>query len=122
MLFCIVVFTTASFPCGAATNLTWIFIQGAGGALQPLPQAILLESFPHAKRGAAMAIFAMGVVVAPVLGPTFGGWLADQYSWRWAFYINVPLGIVVLVMIPSGAHPLESRRGPRPSVTAGDVG
>jgi MFS transporter, DHA2 family, multidrug resistance protein len=104
LVFCILVFTIASFLCGAATSLTWILIartvQGAaGGALQPLSQAILLESFPPAKRGAAMAIFALGVVVAPVLGPTLGGWLTDQYSWRWAFYINVPVGIVAILMI-----------------------
>src|SRR5205085_3965920 len=90
LLTCIVIFTISSFACGAATNLGMILlaraIQGAGGgALQPLSQAILLESFPPAKRGVAMAAFALGVVVAPVLGPTLGGWLTDQYSWRWAF-------------------------------------
>ncbi len=95
LIFCIIVFTASSFLCGAATSLGWILIaraiQGAGGgALQPISQAILLESFPPEKRGLAMAIFALGVVVAPVLGPTLGGWLTDQYSWRWAFYINVP--------------------------------
>ena len=104
LLFCIVVFTIASFLCGAATSLGWILIartiQGAGGgALQPISQAILLESFPPAKRGAAMAIFALGVVVAPVLGPTLGGWLTDQYTWRWAFYINVPVGIAAVLMV-----------------------
>ncbi len=104
LLFCIVLFTISSFACGAATSLGFILIaraiQGAGGgALQPLSQAILLESFPPAKRGAAMAIFALGVVVAPVLGPTLGGWLTDQYSWRWAFYINIPIGVAAVVMI-----------------------
>jgi DHA2 family multidrug resistance protein len=75
-------------------------IQGAGGgALQPLSQAILLETFPPQKRGAAMAVFALGVVVAPVLGPTLGGWLTDTYSWRWAFYINIPVGIFAVTMI-----------------------
>jgi DHA2 family multidrug resistance protein len=104
LLFCIALFTTSSFACGAATSLGFILIarvmQGAGGgALQPLSQAILLESFPPAKRGLAMAVFALGVVVAPVLGPTLGGWLTDQYSWRWAFYINIPIGIAALFMI-----------------------
>ena len=104
LLFCIVVFTIASFICGAATSLGIILlaraVQGAGGgALQPLSQAILLESFPPAKRGLAMAAFALGVVVAPVLGPTLGGWLTDQYSWRWAFYINIPIGVVAIFMI-----------------------
>src|SRR5277367_234942 len=101
LLFCIILFTISSFACGAAGSLGFILmaraIQGAGGgALQPLSQAILLESFPPAKRGAAMAIFALGVVVAPVLGPTLGGWLTDAYSWRWAFYINVPIGVAAV--------------------------
>ena len=75
-------------------------VQGAGGgALQPLSQAILLESFPPDKRGMAMAVFALGVVVAPVLGPTLGGYLTDTYSWRWAFYINIPIGILAIFMI-----------------------
>ncbi len=104
LLFCIVAFTVSSFFCGAATNLGMMLVarafQGAGGgALQPLSQAILLESFPPAKRGAAMAIFALGVVVAPVLGPTLGGYLTDQYSWRWAFYINIPIGVLALFMV-----------------------
>jgi DHA2 family multidrug resistance protein len=104
LLFCISVFTVASFFCGAAQNLGMILfaraIQGAGGgALQPLSQSILLESFPREKRGSAMAAFALGVVVAPVLGPTLGGWLTDHYSWRWAFYINIPIGVIATFLI-----------------------
>ena len=104
LIICITIFTVSSFACGAATSLWMILaaraIQGAGGgALQPLSQAILLESFPPEKRGLAMAVFALGVVVAPVLGPTFGGWLTDTYSWRWAFYINIPIGIMAIFMI-----------------------
>jgi MFS transporter, DHA2 family, multidrug resistance protein len=104
LIACIVIFTVASFMCGAATSLGMILIaravQGAGGgALQPLSQSILLESFPPEKRGSAMAVFALGVVVAPVLGPTLGGWLTDAYSWRWAFYINIPVGIFAVYMI-----------------------
>jgi MFS transporter, DHA2 family, multidrug resistance protein len=104
LITCIIIFTVASFACGSAQSLAWILIaraiQGAGGgALQPLSQAILLESFPPQKRGAAMAVFALGVVVAPVLGPTLGGWLTDTYSWRWAFYINIPVGIFAIAMI-----------------------
>ena len=100
----IVIFTIASFFCGAASSLLMILvarlIQGAGGgALQPLSQAILTESFPPEKRGMAMGIFGLGVVVAPVLGPTLGGWLTDTYSWRWAFYINIPIGILAVVLI-----------------------
>ncbi len=101
---CIVIFTVSSFACGAATSLWMILlaraVQGAGGgALQPLSQAILLESFPPDKRGAALAVFALGVVVAPVLGPTLGGYLTDVYSWRWAFYINIPIGILAILLI-----------------------
>jgi MFS transporter, DHA2 family, multidrug resistance protein len=104
LMSCVTIFTVASFACGAAPTLGIMLlarvIQGAGGgALQPLSQAILLESFPPAKRGAAMAVFAFGVVVAPVLGPTLGGWLTDTYSWRYAFYINIPIGILALFMI-----------------------
>jgi DHA2 family multidrug resistance protein len=104
LMSCVALFTVASFACGAAPSLALLLvfrvIQGAGGgALQPLSQAILLESFPPAKRGAAMALFAFGVVVAPVLGPTLGGYLTDTYSWRYAFYINIPIGILALYMI-----------------------
>lgn len=100
----IIIFTLASFFCGAATSLLVILIarlvQGAGGgALQPLSQAILTETFPPEKRGLAMAMFGLGVVVAPVLGPTLGGWLTDTYSWRWAFYINIPVGVVAIFLI-----------------------
>jgi DHA2 family multidrug resistance protein len=100
----IVIFTIASFFCGAANSLVMILIarltQGAGGgALQPISQAILTESFPPEKRGLAMGMFGLGVVVAPVLGPTLGGWLTDQYSWRWAFYINIPVGILAVFLI-----------------------
>jgi DHA2 family multidrug resistance protein len=104
LMTCVGIFTVSSFFCGAAPTLAIMLlfrvIQGAGGgALQPLSQAILLESFPPAKRGMAMAVFAFGVVVAPVLGPTLGGWLTDTYSWRYAFYINIPIGILALYMI-----------------------
>lgn len=103
LLTCIGIFTFASALCGAATDLGFLIVarvlQGAGGgALQPVSQAILLESFPQEKRGAAMAIFAMGVVVAPILGPIVGGWITDQYSWRWIFYINLPIGIAAIAM------------------------
>jgi MFS transporter, DHA2 family, multidrug resistance protein len=109
LLFCVVVFIISSFLCGAAPSLAFLLIarvlQGAGGgALQPISQAILLESFPPAKRGAAMAAFGFGVVVAPVLGPTLGGWLTDTYSWRYAFYINIPIGILAVFMINQFVH------------------
>lgn len=106
---CVIIFTIASFACGAAPTLGLMLlariVQGAGGgALQPLSQAILFESFPPAKRGAAAAVFAFGVVVAPVLGPTLGGWLTDTYSWRYAFYINIPVGILAVFMISRFVH------------------
>jgi len=104
LVICIIIFTISSFACGAATSLPMLLVaravQGAGGgALQPLSQAILLESFPAEKRGQAMAAFGFGVVVAPVLGPTLGGWITVNYSWRWAFYINIPIGILAVILI-----------------------
>jgi MFS transporter, DHA2 family, multidrug resistance protein len=101
---CIVIFTLSSFICGAATSLGMLIVarvvQGAGGgALQPLAQSIVMESFPPARRGVAMAVYGVGVICAPIIGPTFGGWLTDTYSWRWAFYINIPVGILAVMMI-----------------------
>jgi DHA2 family multidrug resistance protein len=103
LLSCIVMFTFASVLCGLAWDLPTLVIarilQGlGGGAMVPIAQAIMLESFPPQKRGAAMAVFAQGVVVAPILGPTLGGWITDSYSWRWIFYINVPVGIFAVLM------------------------
>jgi DHA2 family multidrug resistance protein len=96
-------FTLSSFLCGLAPTLASLIafrvLQGAtGGALQPLSQAVLLEAFPPRERGKAMAFWALGIVVAPILGPVLGGWLTDSYSWRWVFYINLPVGIASLVM------------------------
>jgi DHA2 family multidrug resistance protein len=96
-------FTVASFFCGLAPTLPFLIvfrvIQGAcGGGLQPLSQAILLESFPPEKRGQAMGFWALGIVVAPMLGPVAGGWLTDNYSWRWVFYINIPIGILAMLL------------------------
>ncbi len=104
LITCIVIFTVSSAACGAATSLGMLIvarvIQGAGGgALQPIAQAILMESFPPARRGIAMATFSMGIIVAPILGPTLGGWITDQYSWRWVFYINLPIGIIATLMV-----------------------
>jgi DHA2 family multidrug resistance protein len=96
-------FTLSSLVCGLAPNLGMLvlfrFIQGAtGGAMQPLSQAVLLEAFPPHDRGRAMGFWGIGIVVAPILGPVLGGWLTDTYSWRWVFYINLPVGIVSLIM------------------------
>ena len=103
LMMSIVGFTAASFLCGFAPTLGFLvicrIIQGAaGGCLQPLSQAILLEAFPPDQRGKAMGFWGLGIVVAPVLGPVLGGWLTDSYSWRWVFYINIPVGIASLVM------------------------
>jgi MFS transporter, DHA2 family, multidrug resistance protein len=103
LMLSVVGFTGASFLCGFAPTLgSLIFfriIQGAtGGALQPLSQAVLLEAFPPNERGKAMGFWGLGVVVAPILGPVLGGWLTDNYSWRWVFYINIPVGVASLVM------------------------
>jgi MFS transporter, DHA2 family, multidrug resistance protein len=97
-------FTTASVLCGMATSLPmlvlWRFLQGmTGGVLQPLSQAIMLEAFEPKDRGKAMAFFGLGIVVAPVLGPVLGGWLTDNYSWRWVFYVNVPFGVAAYLML-----------------------
>jgi MFS transporter, DHA2 family, multidrug resistance protein len=97
-------FTGASLLCGLAPNLgslvVFRIIQGTtGGALQPLSQAVLLESFEPHERGKAMAFWALGIVVAPIIGPVLGGWLTESYSWRWVFYINLPVGIVSLIMV-----------------------
>ncbi|MGA9274014.1 MAG: DHA2 family efflux MFS transporter permease subunit [Candidatus Cybelea sp.] len=96
-------FTVASFLCGTARSI-WVLvfyrvIQGiGGGALQPTAQAILFETFPVEKRGAAMAIFGMGAMVGPAIGPTLGGWIVDNASWQLIFYINIPIGIVAFLM------------------------
>ena len=103
LLTCIIFFTVASVLCGMAWSLPTLIMarifQGiGGGAMVPIAQSIMLESFPPQKRGVAMAAFAQGVVVAPILGPMIGGWITDSYSWRWIFYINVPVGIFAALM------------------------
>ena len=103
LMFSVAVFTVASFACGIAPSLGFILfariIQGAGGgALQPLSQAILLESFPEEQQGLALGVYALGVVLAPVIGPAFGGYLTDAISWRWAFYINIPVGLAAWLL------------------------
>ena len=99
----VVGFTSASFLCGLAPNLallvTFRILQGlTGGVLQPVSQAVMLEAFPPDQRGKAMGFWGLGIVVAPMLGPVLGGWLTDNYSWRWVFYINIPVGIASILM------------------------
>ena len=97
-------FTVSSLLCGLAPSLPMLILfrvlQGTtGGGLQPLSQAVLLEEYPPQERGKAMAFFGLGIMTAPILGPTVGGWITDTYSWRWVFYINLPVGIFSLIMI-----------------------
>jgi DHA2 family multidrug resistance protein len=101
---CVVLFTLSSLLCGLAPSLPMLVlfrvIQGlGGGGMQPVSQAILVDSCPRQKQGMAMAVYGMGVVVAPTLGPTLGGWITDNYSWRWIFLLNVPVGIISVLMI-----------------------
>ena len=114
----IILFTAASFLCGNAHSLEWLVsarvLQGiGGGALISTAQAILFDVFPREERGKAMAIFGMGVMVGPTLGPTLGGWITDNYSWPWIFYINVPLGILAAIMtwryVPEPEHTVDTR-------------
>jgi DHA2 family multidrug resistance protein len=108
-MICVGLFTVSSLLCGMAPTLGLLVLfrvlQGlGGGALQPISQAILVESFPREKQGMAMALYGMGVVVAPVIGPTLGGWITDNFSWGWIFFINLPVGILSLVLTSSLVH------------------
>ncbi len=101
---CIAAFTICSFLCGIATNLGELVVfrvlQGFfGGGLQPNQQSIILDTFPPAQRGRAFGLTAIATVVAPVLGPTLGGWITDNYSWRWVFFINIPIGVVAMFAV-----------------------
>jgi DHA2 family multidrug resistance protein len=103
-LICLGVFTLSSLLCGLAPSLGTIILfrtlQGAGGGgLQPMAQAILADSFPPQQRGLAFAVFGIVAVVAPTIGPTLGGWITDNYSWRWIFFINIPVGILAIILI-----------------------
>jgi DHA2 family multidrug resistance protein len=103
-LTCIAFFTVSSFLCGLAPSLGLLLLfrvlQGAfGGGLQPMTQAILADTFPPEKRGLAFALYGITAVCAPAIGPTLGGWITDNYSWRWIFYINVPVGILAVLLV-----------------------
>ncbi|MGO9357699.1 MAG: DHA2 family efflux MFS transporter permease subunit [Xanthobacteraceae bacterium] len=119
-LISLALFTVSSMACGTAWNLSSLLMfrvaQGlGGGGMVPVAQSILAASFPPEKRGQAFALFGVAVVVAPVVGPTLGGWLADNFSWRWCFFINVPVGVIALALISfylqeSEAQVAERRR------------
>ena len=103
-MLCLFIFTVSSLLCGLAPSLATLILfrvlQGAGGGgLQPLAQSILADSFPPEKRGIAFAVYGITVIVAPTVGPTLGGWITDNYSWRWIFFINLPVGFLTLLLV-----------------------
>jgi MFS transporter, DHA2 family, multidrug resistance protein len=109
LTFSVILFTVSSFMCGSAKTLGMLVffrvVQGiGGGALQPLSQSILLETFPPRQYGMAMAIFGIGVMFGPIFGPVMGGWITDNWSWPWIFYINIPIGIISVIMIMLFIH------------------
>jgi len=104
LLMAVAGFTLSSLLCGVALNLPMVIVfrvlQGAtGGGLQPLSQAVLLEEFPGKEQGKAMAFWSLGIIAAPILGPTLGGWITDTWTWRWVFFINLPVGVLSLLLI-----------------------
>src|SRR5579871_133642 len=100
----VALFTLASVLCGLAPNLAFLVVarvlQGiGGGGLAPVEQSMMVDTFPPAKRGAAFAAYGVVVIVAPILGPTLGGWITDNFSWHWVFLINLPIGLLSLVLV-----------------------
>jgi len=127
-LTCVLLFTVSSFLCGLAPNLGLLIffrvLQGVGGGgLGPSEQAILADTFPPAKRGMAFAVYGMAVVLAPAIGPTLGGFITDHYSWRWIFFINVPVGIASMVLssriLVDPPHLVEAKKRVGPIDTLG---
>src|SRR5216684_4422696 len=104
LMLCLTIFTLSSLLCGIAPSLgafiLFRVLQGlGGGGLQPMAQAILADTFPPEKRGLAFALFGITTVIAPTIGPTLGGWLTDNYSWQWIFYINLPVGLITFFLV-----------------------
>jgi DHA2 family multidrug resistance protein len=127
LMMAVVGFTASSVLCGLAPNLGLLILfrvlQGAsGGALQPLSQAVMLEAFAPEERGKAMAFWGLGVVVAPMLGPVLGGWLTDNYSWRWVFYINLPVGVASIIMTKMFIFDPPYLRRPRTGIDYWGIG
>src|SRR5262249_48182821 len=103
-MICVAVFTFASLLCGLATNLPMLIVfrilQGlGGGGMAPSEQSILADTFPPEKRSQAFALYGVAVIVAPTVGPTLGGWITDNFSWHWIFFINIPFGIMSLSLV-----------------------
>jgi MFS transporter, DHA2 family, multidrug resistance protein len=126
---CVVIFTLSSMLCGLAPTLGSLILfrtlQGlGGGALQPVAQAILVGSFPLNKRGMAMAVYGMGVMSAPIIGPTLGGWITDNFSWRWIFLINIPVGVISVLLTSALIFdpPYLERKRPRQGLHADYIG
>src|SRR5580700_6211182 len=118
-LICLGLFTLSSILCGFAPNLNALLLfrimQGiGGGGMVPVAQSILADAFPPAKRGQAFALFGVAVVVAPVVGPTLGGWLSDNWSWHWCFLINVPVGLCTMAAIAVLLREPSTARGRPP--------
>jgi len=125
-LICTVTFTTSSFLSGIAPNLEFLvamrILQGlGGGAVVPMAQAVMWEIFPLEERGTAMAVWGTGIMLAPILGPTVGGYIADNWSWRWIFYINLPIGIIAFFMVSAFLFDAPFHRRPRRVDVAGIV-
>ena len=125
-LICTVTFTASSFLSGIAPNLEFLvlmrILQGlGGGAVVPMAQAVMWEIFPLEERGTAMAVWGTGIMLAPILGPTVGGYIADNWSWRWIFYINLPIGVIAFFMVSAFLFDAPFHRRPRRVDLAGIV-
>ncbi|HET7226682.1 MAG TPA: DHA2 family efflux MFS transporter permease subunit [Candidatus Eisenbacteria bacterium] len=122
-LFCLGLFLVGSMICGMARTLTQLVVARAiqglgGGALQPTQQAILRQTFPPREQGMAMAVFAMAVMIGPAVGPTLGGWIVDNWSWPWIFYINLPVGVLGIFMVSQFVHEPEDIRAANQAIAA----
>ncbi|MGA2569747.1 MAG: DHA2 family efflux MFS transporter permease subunit [Terracidiphilus sp.] len=127
LLLAVTGFTLSSLLCGLALNLPMLIvfrvIQGlTGGALQPLSQAILLEEFPGREQGKAMAFWSLGIIAAPIFGPTLGGWITDTWTWRWVFFINLPVGVLSLLLISAYVYDPHYLRRHKMGVDAWGIG
>src|SRR5438034_9203142 len=121
LTFSIILFVVASFLCGTSHSLgelvLWRILQGAGGAaLLSTAQATIRQIFPREQQGLVQAIFILGIIVAPTLGPTLGGWITDNYTWNWCFFINIPIGFVSMFLVSTFLHDAPDTQAKRGSV------